>query len=68
MKYAVRVFNVDNKNIEIEENNAMFIENDCFNVDVSTLSKFNIYMYDGNHTNESHYNALLHFYNCLDLV
>jgi hypothetical protein len=48
------------------ENNAMFIENDCFNVDVSTLSKFNIYMYDGNHTNESHYNALLHFYNCLD--
>ena len=48
------------------ENDAMFIENDCFNVDVSTLSKFNIYMYDGNHTNESHYNALLHFYNCLD--
>jgi asparagine synthetase A len=44
----------------------MFIENNCFNVDVSTLSKFNIYMYDGNHTNESHYNALLHFYNCLD--
>lgn len=48
------------------ENDAMFIENDCFNVDVSALSKFNIYMYDGNHTNESHYNALLHFYNCLD--
>jgi hypothetical protein len=48
------------------ENNAKFIENDCFNVDISSLSKFNIYMYDGNHTNESHYNALLHFYNCLD--
>jgi len=48
------------------ENNAIFIENDCFNVDVSTLQKFNIYMYDGNHTNESHYNALVHFYNCLD--
>lgn len=48
------------------ENDAMFIEDDCFNVDVSSLSKFNIYMYDGNHTNESHYNALLHFYNCLD--
>jgi hypothetical protein len=25
-------------------------------------------MYDGNHTNESHYNALLHYYTCLDDV
>ena len=48
------------------ENNATFIENDCFKVDVTTLQKFNIYMYDGNHTNQSHYNALLHYYNCLD--
>jgi len=48
------------------DNNATFIENDCFNVDVSLLPKFNIYMYDGNHTNESHYMALLHYYNCLD--
>ena len=48
------------------ENNATFIENDCYKVDVSTLPKFNIYMYDGNHTNESHYKALLHYYNCLD--
>lgn len=50
------------------DNDASFIENDCFNVDVSTLPKFNIYMYDGNHTNESHYKALLHYYNCLDDV
>jgi hypothetical protein len=48
------------------ENEATFIENDCYKVDVSTLPKFNIYMYDGNHTNESHYKALLHYYNCLD--
>ena len=48
------------------ENEATFIENDCYKVDVSTLPKFNIYMYDGNHTNESHYNALLHYYSCLD--
>ena len=48
------------------ENDATFIENDCFNVDVSSLSKFNIYMYDGNHTNESHYKALIHYYNNLD--
>ena len=47
-------------------NNATFIENDCFKVDISILPKFNIYMYDGNHTNESHYMALLHYYKCLD--
>jgi hypothetical protein len=47
-------------------NRATFIENDCYKVDVSTLSKFNIYMYDGNHTNDSHYKALLHYYDCLD--
>jgi hypothetical protein len=48
------------------ENEATFIEEDCYKVDVSALPKFNIYMYDGNHTTESHYNALLHYYNCLD--
>ena len=48
------------------KNEATFIENDCYKVDISILPKFNIYMYDGNHTNESHYNALLHYYNCLD--
>ena len=50
------------------DNDAAFIENDCYNIDVSILPKFNIYMYDGNHTNESHYKALLHYYNCLDDV
>ena len=49
-------------------NDATFIENDCYKVDVSILPKFNIYMYDGNHTNENHYKALLHYYNCLDDV
>jgi hypothetical protein len=47
-------------------NNASFIESDCYQVDVSTLPKFNIYMYDGNHTADSHYNALVHYYECLD--
>ena len=53
------------------ENKAIFIECDCFKVNVSRLSrlyKFNIYMYDGNHTDESHYRALSHYYNCLDDV
>jgi hypothetical protein len=48
------------------ENNAFYIENDCFKVDITKLPKFNIYMYDGNHTNESHYKALVHYYNNLD--
>jgi len=50
------------------ENDARFIEQDCFQVDVSALPKFNVYMYDGNHTKDSHYKALVHFYNCLDDV
>lgn len=49
-------------------NNATFIENDCFQVNVSTLPKFNIYMYDGEHSENSHYRALSHYYNCLDDV
>lgn len=48
------------------ENNASFIENDCYKVDVSLLPKFNIYMYDGDHSYENHYKALLHYYDCLD--
>jgi predicted O-methyltransferase YrrM len=48
------------------DNNASFIEKDCYTIDVSLLPKFNIYMYDGNHSVESHYKALSYYYNCLD--
>ncbi len=48
------------------ENIVSIFEEDCFNIDISRLSKFNIYMYDGAHTYESHYKALTYFYNCLD--
>jgi hypothetical protein len=47
-------------------NDAFFIEQDCFATDVSTLGKYNIYMYDGNHDIDNHYRALSHFYDCLD--
>jgi hypothetical protein len=47
-------------------NEAYFIESDCFKVNVSNLPKFNIYMYDGNHTEDSHYKALSHYLDCLD--
>jgi hypothetical protein len=50
------------------DNTASFIEQDCYKVDISKLPKFNIYMYDGNHTEDSHYKALLHYYNCLDNI
>jgi len=48
------------------QNNATFIENDCFKIDISKLPKFNIYMYDGNHSVDSHYKALSYYYDCLD--
>ena len=48
------------------ENDARFIEQDCYTVDISQLPKFNIYMFDGNHTKDSHYKALVHYFNCLD--
>lgn len=48
------------------DNDASFIEEDCYKVDISVLPKFNIYMYDGNHSKDSHYKALIHYYDCLD--
>lgn len=48
------------------ENDARFIESNCFNIDTNSIGKFNIYMYDGDHSYESHYKALTHFINCLD--
>lgn len=50
------------------ENDFEFIERDCFQVDVSKLGKFNIFMYDGDHSIIAHYKALKHFYDCLDDV
>jgi len=47
-------------------NDATFIENDCFNVDTENIGKFNIYLYDGNHSQDSHYRALKHYIPCLD--
>jgi hypothetical protein len=49
-------------------NDANFIQGNCFEINISELSKFNIYMYDGNHSEENQYNALAYYYNCLDDV
>lgn len=50
------------------ENDAYFIENNCFHINISELPipKFNIYLYDGNHESNSHHNALIHYYDALD--
>jgi hypothetical protein len=48
------------------ENKASFIENDCFKLEIKALGKFNIYLYDGDHTELSHYRALSYYYPCLD--
>jgi hypothetical protein len=48
------------------ENNATFIEKNCWSVDVTKLGKFNIYMYDGNHKRISHFKALNRYLPCLD--
>lgn len=48
------------------ENSVSFLEEDSFQVDVKKLPKFNIYMYDGDHSKDSHCAALTHFYDCLD--
>lgn len=47
-------------------NNALFINKNCYEVDLNSLPKFNIYMYDGNHSYENHYKALEYFYDVLD--
>jgi hypothetical protein len=48
------------------ENDATFIEDSCWNLDPLILGKFNIYMYDGQHSEESHFRAINHFLPCLD--
>ena len=45
------------------------IENDCWNVSCDNLGmKFNVYMYDGDHTSESQSRAITHFLDAMDDV
>ena len=48
------------------DNKVTFLDEDSFKVDVKKLPKFNIYMYDGDHSKDSHSNALTYYYDCLD--
>ena len=38
-----------------------FYNEDCFTIDTSKLDKFNIYLYDGDHSYESQYKALTYY-------
>jgi beta-1,4-mannosyl-glycoprotein beta-1,4-N-acetylglucosaminyltransferase len=57
---------IHNFNMYKGNNTARFIESDCWHVNVNDIGTFNIYMYDGNHTETSHYNALHYFLPCLE--
>jgi hypothetical protein len=50
------------------DNTVKFINDDCFKVDISKLDKFNIYMYDGDHTHYSQYMALKYYIDIMDDV
>lgn len=43
-----------------------YIEEDCFKINLNQLNKYNIYMYDGEHSYDSHFKALTYYYDVLD--
>ena len=47
-------------------NNASFIEEDCFKLNTSNLGKFNVYMYDAKHDEIFQYMALNYYYKNLE--
>ena len=48
------------------ENNITFYNEDCFKIDTGKLGKFNMYLYDGDHSYQSQYNALKYFIHTMD--
>src|SRR5580765_1819895 len=58
------------KNIEKYkgENDVTVLEEDCFNVDVDKIGQFNIYLADGDHSEESHFRFINKYIPCLDDV
>jgi hypothetical protein len=49
-------------------NNIDFFNEDCFKININKLGIFNIYLYDGDHSYESQYNALKYYINNMDDV
>ena len=55
-----------NTNACVGRNSFSFIEDDCFKVNLEPNTRFNIYMYDGEHSYQSQYVALSYFYKNMD--
>lgn len=55
---AIKKFGKTSKNF--------LLESDCWKVDTSTIGKFNIYLYDGDHSELDHFKALEYYINNLD--
>ena len=47
-------------------NDVQFLERNCWNIETSSIGRFNIYMYDGDHSEQSQYDALIRYYQALD--
>ena len=47
-------------------NNVEFYNEDCFTIDQLKLGKFNIYLYDGDHSYKSQYDALKYYINNME--
>lgn len=51
------------------ENDAIFIEHDCFKFDIGNFDKkFNIYLFDGDHSSQSQFDAITHYLPAMDEV
>lgn len=50
------------------DNDALFIDGDCFALDISILPKFNIYCFDGDHSEQSQFKGLDYFLPQMDDV
>lgn len=46
--------------------NYKFIENDCWTLDTKSIGKYNVYLYDGGHTEDDHYKSLVYYYDNLE--
>jgi hypothetical protein len=52
-----------------KDSQCQLLESDCWKVNLNKIPKnFNIYLYDGGHTEEDHYQALNYYYDNLDDV
>lgn len=59
---------IRNLNMNRGSSDVEFIEGDCWDVTIPASDTFNVYMYDANHSEESHYKALNYYDKFLDNV